>query len=105
MNGSAQSPVTGARCLVVIGASTGGTQAVSEILRALPPLPACLVIVQHMPKFINASLARTLSRNAAAPVRLIEEGDRVSEGRVFLAPSEMHCTLVNNRSFHLNTAS
>jgi two-component system chemotaxis response regulator CheB len=103
MNGPGQSPATGARCLVVIGASTGGTQVVTEMLRAMPPLPACIVIVQHMPKFINASLARTLSRNAAAPVRIIEEGDRVGEGGIFLAPSEVHCTLVNNRSFHLAT--
>jgi two-component system chemotaxis response regulator CheB len=59
------------------------------------------VIVQHMPRFINASLARTLSRVAWTPVRIIAEGDRLEEGAVFLAPSEVHCTLVNNRAFRL----
>lgn len=92
-------PSTGS--LVVIGSSTGGTRVLTEILRALPPLPAGLVIVQHMPKFINATLAQGLSRETTAPVRIIEAGDCVEDGRVFLAPSERHCTLAHNRTFHL----
>lgn len=87
--------------LVIIGASTGGPRVLGEILELLPPLSACLVIVQHMPKFINASLARTLSRQARTEVRLAQDGEMIQAGQVLLAPSEQHCTFAGNRMLRL----
>ena len=98
MNPPASSGLPQARCLVIIGASTGGTRAVTEIIQSLPRLPASILIVQHMPKYINASLVRSLSQCAAAPVRLVQDGDSLEEGKIFLAPSEVHCRIVNNRT-------
>lgn len=89
------------RGIILIGASTGGTRVLTEIISRLPPLPACIVIVQHMPKFINESFARTLSQNTSADVRLAQNGDRLREGLILLAPSEMHCSLIFNGSICL----
>lgn len=92
-----RSSAPSSRAVVVIGASTGGTRVLGRMLELLPPLPACLVIVQHMPKFINASLASALSQQAGREVRLAEDGDPVTDGRILLAPSETHCTFRGNR--------
>ncbi len=88
--------------LVVIGASTGGTRVVTYLLDRLPPLRAAVVIVQHMPKFINLSFARTLARHARSEVRLVQDGDPLQDGAFYLAPSDIHCTVVANRRLRLS---
>ncbi len=87
--------------VVLIGASTGGTRILPELIAPLSRHPASIVIVQHMPRYINASVARTLARHAACPVSLVQDGERLEPGHIYLAPSEVHCTLINNRTFHL----
>ena len=89
------------RNLVVIGSSTGGTRVLNELFKQLPCLPASVVIVQHMRKFINVSLVRTLSQYTPMAVQLARAGDQLTEGGVFIAPSELHCTLVSNSTVHL----
>lgn len=87
--------------LVLLGASTGGTRAIARILSLLPPLRASIVIVQHMPRFINESFARSLAADSANAVRLVRDGDVLAESTVFLAPSDLHCQLVGNRRLRL----
>lgn len=87
--------------VIVIGASTGGTRVLVELFAALPPLAACVIVVQHMPKFINASLCRSLDGQGPMPVRLAEDGDRLQEGAVWIAPSDCHCHLVGNAAIRL----
>jgi two-component system chemotaxis response regulator CheB len=89
------------RNLIVIGASTGGTRILGDLLRRLPPLPACIVIVQHMPKYINASVIRTWGRECPVCVRATQDGDALEEQLVLVAPSEVHCTFVNNSRIRL----
>jgi two-component system, chemotaxis family, protein-glutamate methylesterase/glutaminase len=89
--------------LIVIGASTGGPRVLCDLIGWLPPMRACILIVQHFPKFINPSFVRTLSRYTQAPVRLIQDGDELADGTVLVAPSEVHCRVVGNR--HLQLAS
>jgi len=84
------------RTLVVIGASTGGTRVLSTLLGGLPPLPASILVVQHMPRFINDSLVASLGRRARMPVRLARDGDSLVAGEVLVAPSEVHCVLAGN---------
>jgi two-component system chemotaxis response regulator CheB len=79
--------------VVAIGTSTGGTQALEEVLTALPLVTAGIVIVQHMPeKFTHAFAARldTLSRIA---VKEAENNDRVLPGRALIAPGGRHMVL------------
>jgi two-component system chemotaxis response regulator CheB len=91
----------GLHCLIVIGASTGGTRTLAELVSQLPPLPACMVIVQHMPLFINESLARTLANHTSSQVRLARDGDVLQDGLILLAPSGVHCYIEHNHSIRL----
>jgi two-component system chemotaxis response regulator CheB len=86
------------RWLILIGASTGGTRVLTSLLAQVPPLPAAMVIVQHMPGFINASFVQSLARVSQAPVRLAVDEERLVEGEILLVPSDFHCSLVGNRS-------
>lgn len=98
MNGNGRNP---ASAWVVIGASTGGPRVLSELLSLLPPLRACVVIVQHMPKFINPSFVRSLSRAARREVSLAKDGEALMDGSILVAPSEVHCSFVRNARIRL----
>ena len=89
--------------LVIIGGSTGGTRVLSYLLSSLPPLRASIVIVQHLPKFINNSFVAGLNRDARTKVRLAADGDRLEEGSIYVAPSDVHCTLVRNSRITLQS--
>jgi len=79
--------------LVAIGSSTGGPQALAELVARLPPLAVPVVVVQHMPAGFTAMLAEHLDR--LGPLRCAEarEGEPLSPGRIFLAPGERHLLL------------
>ena len=81
-------------CVVLIGASTGGPQALMEIIPKLPPsLPACIVVVQHMPPNFTRYLAERLAAYSHLVVREAREGDTVRPGLVLVAPGGMHLFL------------
>jgi two-component system chemotaxis response regulator CheB len=71
---------------VAIGASTGGVEALLEIVRRLPANCAPTVITQHMPATFTKSFAERLNRASAADVREARDGDPLTPGKVFLAP-------------------
>ncbi len=79
--------------IVCIGASTGGTESLREILEALPPAAPGIVIVQHMPERFTASFARRLNDLCAVEVKEAEDGDAVLRGRVLIAPGNLHTML------------
>ncbi len=76
--------------LVAIGTSTGGTQALEEVLRALPADVPGLVIVQHMPENFTAAFAARLDTLCDLEVREAKDGDRVLMGRALIAPGGKH---------------
>src|SRR5689334_13736551 len=79
------------RDVVVIGASTGGLQALSAILAALPAsLPACLLVVVHSSPQGGSLLPEILQRVSALPVAFAAEGQPVRHGRVYLAEADRH---------------
>jgi two-component system chemotaxis response regulator CheB len=82
--------------IVVIGASTGGTEALREVLVALPPNAPGIVIVQHMPEGFTAAFARRLDALAAVRVAEAADGDRVLPGHVLLAPGNHHLRLIRD---------
>jgi two-component system chemotaxis response regulator CheB len=69
-----------------IGASTGGTQALLEVLRALPADSPGVVVVQHMPEHFTRSFADRLDQACTVRVREASDGDRVLPGLVLIAP-------------------
>jgi len=76
--------------LVLIGASTGGTEAIREVLIRLPEKMPGILIVQHMPEMFTASFARRLDGLCSLSVKEAEHGERVAPGAVYLAPGHSH---------------
>jgi len=80
--------------IVAIGASTGGTEALREVLEALPAASPGILIVQHMPEKFTAAFARRLDASCAMRIKEAEDGDPVLPGQVLLAPGNLHMQLV-----------
>jgi len=81
--------------LVAVGASTGGTDALRQILEAMPLDCPGLVIVQHMPPVFTRAFARHLDRDCAIFVKEAEDGDRVTPGCALIAPGNRHLVVQN----------
>jgi two-component system chemotaxis response regulator CheB len=79
--------------VVAVGASTGGTEALREILEALPSDAPGLLIVQHMPEGFTRAFANRLNKSCALEVKEAETGDRVCAGRALVAPGNRHLIL------------
>jgi two-component system chemotaxis response regulator CheB len=79
--------------IVCIGASTGGTESLRDVLEALPPDCPGLVIVQHMPEHFTAAFAKRLDGLCAIAVKEAEDGDAVVPGRALIAPGGRHLLL------------
>jgi two-component system chemotaxis response regulator CheB len=72
--------------VLAIGASTGGTEALLEVLRGLPADSPGVVVVQHMPEMFTRHFAERLDRLCAVRVKEAAEGDRILPGHVLIAP-------------------
>jgi len=89
--------------VILIGSSTGGPGALSEIVPALPAdLPSPVVIVQHMPAGFTRSLSERLNSISALRVKEAEPGDALMVGQVLLAPGGFHMTLDEDQRVTLN---
>ena len=82
--------------IVAIGTSTGGTQALEQVLRGLPRVCPGIVIVQHMPEKFTAAFAERLNQVCEIEVREAVQGDRVIPGRALIAPGGRHMLLKRN---------
>ena len=76
--------------IVCIGASTGGTESLRDVLEALPVESPAIVIVQHMPEHFTAAFAKRLNGLCAVEVKEAADGDAVHQGRVLIAPGGRH---------------
>ena len=87
--------VTRGTKLIAIGCSTGGPQALFEIVPTIPrDCPAAIVIVQHMPKSFTKPFAERLNNLCALDVREAVDGDEIKPGRILVAPGGMQCRIV-----------
>jgi two-component system, chemotaxis family, protein-glutamate methylesterase/glutaminase len=80
--------------LIAIGASTGGTQAIEEVLLQIPEQCPPILIAQHIPPVFSASFATRLNSICRMEVKEAKDGDLVSPGRALVAPGNFHMTLV-----------
>jgi two-component system chemotaxis response regulator CheB len=86
--------------VIAIGASTGGTEALRDILRAMPYDAPGIVIVQHMPAGFTTAFADHLNAQCKIEVREAASGDRVVPGRAIVARGDRHLVL-ERRGFEL----
>jgi two-component system chemotaxis response regulator CheB len=73
-----------------IGASTGGTQAIQDILQAMPAGCPPLLVVQHMPENFSQAFARRLDTMCDITVKEAENGEPVLPGHAYIAPAGQH---------------
>ncbi|MBI5213284.1 MAG: chemotaxis response regulator protein-glutamate methylesterase [Nitrospirae bacterium] len=86
--------------IIAIGASTGGTQAITEIVTAMPESVPGIVIVQHMPPMFTRSFADRLNAMSRLDVKEAQTGDRVLRGTALIAPGDKHMTLRRNGAMY-----
>lgn len=86
------------RGVIVMGASAGGTQALSEVLVQLPANMPGIVIVQHMPPRFTGYFAERLNDKCALAVREARDGEAVAAGEVLIAPGGLHTALRPTKS-------
>jgi two-component system chemotaxis response regulator CheB len=79
--------------LIVIGASTGGTEAIREVLLPLPPDSPGIMIAQHMPAGFTRSFAQRLNNVCRVRVSEAVQGERILPGHAYIAPGEFHLSL------------
>lgn len=79
--------------IIAIGASTGGTEALKDVLTVLPADIPGIVIVQHMPANFTKSFAERLNGLCAFRVKEAEDGDSIVPGQALLAPGNLHMVM------------
>jgi len=80
--------------LIVIGASTGGVEALSDLIQRLPPVTPPICLVQHIPKNFSNSLARNINKNSPLTVSEAIDGAELQDSHVYIAPGDKHFKLV-----------
>ncbi|NLK69485.1 MAG: chemotaxis response regulator protein-glutamate methylesterase [Clostridiaceae bacterium] len=76
--------------IIAIGASTGGTEAINNVLEQLPPSVPGIVVVQHIPPKFSRMFAERLNDTIALEVREASTGDYLQKGHVLVAPGDQH---------------
>jgi two-component system chemotaxis response regulator CheB len=82
--------------VIAIGASTGGTEAIKEVLMRLPPDTPGIVITQHIPKLFSGAFARRMDACCQVSVCEAEDGQQILRGHAYVAPGDMHLLLVRD---------
>jgi two-component system chemotaxis response regulator CheB len=82
--------------LIAIGASTGGTEAIRQVLQPLPATSPALLITQHMPPGFTRSFAERLNKLCQITVKEAEDGERVLPGHAYIAPGDRHLELARS---------
>ncbi|WP_293035451.1 chemotaxis response regulator protein-glutamate methylesterase [Paraburkholderia sp.] len=89
-------PLLSTEKLIIIGASTGGTEAIREVLTPLPPDAPAVLIAQHMPPGFTKSFAQRLNGLCRISVKEAEHGERVLPGHAYIAPGHAHLLLARS---------
>lgn len=84
--------------VIAIGASTGGTEAILEVVQNLPENTPGIVIVQHMPPVFTRMYAQRLDRICKMSVKEAANGDRVERGLIIIGAGEYHLRLAKDSS-------
>jgi len=88
--------ITSTEKLIIIGASTGGTEAIKEVLIRMPADCPGILITQHMPESFTRSFAQRLDTLCKISVKEAEQGDRILPGHAYIAPGHSHLLLTRS---------
>jgi two-component system chemotaxis response regulator CheB len=91
-----RAPLMSSEKLVIIGASTGGTEAIRTVLEPLPSNSPAILIAQHMPGGFTRSFAARLDRTCRISVKEAEAGERILPGHAYIAPGDAHLALARS---------
>jgi two-component system, chemotaxis family, protein-glutamate methylesterase/glutaminase len=76
--------------IIAVGASTGGTEAIRELLEEMPPDAPAIVISQHIPAAFSKAFADRMNRTSAMAVCEAQDGQQILPGHVYIAPGDQH---------------
>lgn len=82
------------KAVVAIGASTGGTEAIKEVLLRMPKNCPPIVITQHIPAVFSYSFAQRMNRTCLINVKEAEHGDKLTSGTAYIAPGDKHLSVI-----------
>jgi two-component system, chemotaxis family, protein-glutamate methylesterase/glutaminase len=82
--------------IIAIGASTGGTEAIKEVLTRMPPDAPGIVIAQHIPKAFSTPFARRMNDCCQLTVYEAEDGQHLLAGHAYIAPGDRHLLVVRD---------
>jgi two-component system chemotaxis response regulator CheB len=91
-----RNPLTSSEKLIIVGASTGGTEAIKEFLMQMPSDCPGILITQHMPEGFTRSFAKRLDGICKISVKEAETGERILPGHAFIAPGHSHLLLARS---------
>ena len=91
-----RAPLLSSEKLVILGASTGGPEAIRAVLEPLPPNSPAVLVAQHMPAGFTQSFAQRLDRLCRVAVKEADDGERVLPGHVYIAPGDRHLKLARS---------
>jgi two-component system chemotaxis response regulator CheB len=91
-----RSPLTSSEKLIIIGASTGGTEAIREFLMQMPSDCPGILIAQHMPEGFTSSFAKRLDSLCRISVTEAQGNERVLPGHAYIAPGHSHLLLTRS---------
>ncbi|HZK27656.1 MAG TPA: CheB methylesterase domain-containing protein [Thermoclostridium sp.] len=80
--------------VIAIGASTGGTEALHNVLKQLPKSVPGIAVVQHIPPDFSRMFAERLNNTLALEVKEAKTGDYLQQGHVLIAPGDHHMRVI-----------
>ncbi len=93
---SVRNPLVSSEKLIIVGASTGGTEAIKTFLMQMPSDCPGILITQHMPEGFTRSFAKRLDSLCQISVNEAEGGERILPGHAYIAPGHSHLLLARN---------
>jgi two-component system chemotaxis response regulator CheB len=82
--------------IIAIGASTGGTEAIREVLSRLPADSPAVLVTQHIPRAFSAQFAARMNTCSALTVQQAQDGQLITPGHAYIAPGDMHLLAVRD---------
>lgn len=102
---SIRNPLISSEKLIILGASTGGTEAIKPFLLGMPSDCPGILITQHMPAGFTKSFANRLNSLCQISVKEAEDGERVLPGHAYIAPGDRHLLLARSGANYVTQLS